>query len=153
MPCMPIGSVSLIIGDKVWRSVPSAPGVLASSSGRVMSSPYTGYMPYGGTRIYYGKPSFGFWAEGSGEGRFVTCIGKKNYKVARLVCEAFHGPAPKDKPICMHLDEASANNVPDNLAWGTQKENLNAPGFIEYCCNRTGDNNPRNKGRKRKCRP
>jgi hypothetical protein len=35
--------------------------------------------------------------------------------------------------VCMHLDENSRNNKPENLAWGTQKENLNAPGFIDYC--------------------
>jgi hypothetical protein len=47
----------------------------------------------------------------------------------------------------MHLDENSKNNRPENLAWGTQKENLNAPGFIEYCKGRTGKNNPYIKGK------
>ncbi len=72
----------------------------------------------------------------------------KTYKVARLVCEAFHGSAPSGKPVCMHLDEYSRNNRPDNLRWGTQKENLNAPGFLTYCHSRTGDNNPLIKGRR-----
>lgn len=33
----------------------------------------------------------------------------------------------------MHLDEDNGNNRPGNLAWGTQQQNLNAPGFKQYC--------------------
>lgn len=69
--------------------------------------------------------------------------------MARLVCEAFHGPAPSTDSVCMHLDENARNNAPTNLQWGTQKENLNATGFLEYCRSRTGDNNPLIKGRAR----
>jgi hypothetical protein len=47
----------------------------------------------------------------------------------------------------MHLDEDSRNNKPENLAWGTQKENLNAPGFVDYCRSRVGDANPLLKSR------
>jgi hypothetical protein len=75
---------------------------------------------------------------------------KKNYAVARLVCEAFHGPPPPGKPNCLHGDEDALNNRPGNLYWGTQKENLNAPGFIEYCKGRTGEASPYTKGRKRR---
>lgn len=32
----------------------------------------------------------------------------------------------------MHINEDPLDNRPENLRWGTQKENLNAPGFIEY---------------------
>jgi hypothetical protein len=74
----------------------------------------------------------------------------KTYKVARLVCEAFNGPSSEEKNVCMHLDENSGNNSLDNLAWGTQKENLNAPGFIAYCHTRTGEDSPVLKGRKAK---
>lgn len=70
----------------------------------------------------------------------------KSLKVHRLVCEAFNGP-PGPGQVCMHLDENPFNNLPHNLAWGTQKENLNAPGFIAYCRSRTGDNSPTRKGR------
>lgn len=49
----------------------------------------------------------------------------------------------------MHMDENSRNNVPSNLKWGTQKENLSAPGFIEYCRSRTGDNSPIAKAKKK----
>lgn len=73
--------------------------------------------------------------------------GNKTLKVARLVCEAFHGSPPDGSSVCMHMDENSRNNRPENLAWGTQKENLNAPGFIEYCKGRTGDSSATAKGR------
>lgn len=70
----------------------------------------------------------------------------KNYKIHRLVCEAFHGPAPEGKPYVLHADEDATNNRLENISWGSQKENLNASGFIEYCKSRTGDNNPYRKG-------
>jgi hypothetical protein len=90
-------------------------------------------------RQYGGDPVMGQW-DGT---RFVYARrGHKTLRVARLVCEAFHGPAPADLPVCMHLNENSRDNTPSNLQWGTQRENLNAPGFIEYCRSRVGDKNP-----------
>lgn len=127
----------MLIGE-IWKPVPSLPEYMASSMGRIMRIPFEGQMPYGGWRLYGGKPSIGTWIE---EGkRFCTNYRGRNYKIARLVCEAFHGCAPEGMPVCMHLDENSRNNRPENLAWGTQKENLNAPGFLEYCRSRTGEN-------------
>jgi hypothetical protein len=97
-----------------------------------------------GPRQYGGEPTFGQW-DGS---RFIyPRRGYKTLKVARLVCEAFHGPSPADKPVCMHLDENARNNRPENLAWGTQKENLNAPGFLAYCRGRVGELSPTVKAR------
>ena len=43
--------------------------------------------------------------------------------VHRLVCEAFHGPAPEGKPYVLHWDGNPANNQPENLRWGSLKEN------------------------------
>lgn len=54
-------------------------------------------------------------------------------KVHQLVCEAFHGPKPFSRAVVIHKDENSLNNKPSNLTWGTQKENLNCPGFLAYC--------------------
>lgn len=99
-----------------------------------MVSPYTAMMPNGGERQYGGDPQFGVWDKS--DSRFITVYKGKTYKVHRLVCEAFNGPAPVDSPVCMHVDENAANNRPYNLAWGTQKENLNAPGFRAYCSDR-----------------
>ena len=114
-----------------WRAIPSLQDYIASSHGRLMRLPWGGRMPHGGSRPYGGKPTFGTWSPD--DNRFILQYRGHTYKVARLICEAFHGSAPADKPVCMHLDENSRNNRPDNLAWGTQKENLNAPGFLDYC--------------------
>lgn len=124
--------------------MPSRPELLASSWGRLMVVPYEKEMPRGGKRTYGGQPVYGCW---DGD-RLVYELKGKTAKVHRLVCEAFNGPAEPEQ-VCMHLDENSMNNMPSNLAWGTQKENLNAPGFLAYCRSRTGDNHPRTKGRKK----
>jgi hypothetical protein len=50
-------------------------------------------------------------------------------KVHQLVCEAFHGPKPFSTAVVIHLDEDGHNNRPENLKWGTQKENLNMPKY------------------------
>lgn len=104
-------------------------------------------MPYGGVRVYGGGAG-GFGTLNAETGRYQVTHRGRTYKVHRLVCEAFHGPAPEGKPYVLHRDEDCANNKPRNLKWGTQKENLNAPGFIAYCKGRTGDDSPRIKGRR-----
>jgi hypothetical protein len=122
---------------EVWREVPGLPEMLASSEGRIMVKPYWGEMPNGGLRPYGGEPRFGVWNKT--DERFITVYKGRSYKIAHLVCEAFHGARPiiDGRPaVCMHLDENAANNRADNLAWGTQKENLNAPGFIDYLTHR-----------------
>lgn len=131
--------------EETWCVVPSLPQVQVSSLGRVMVIPHKRTMPRGGERTYGGNPVYGQW-DGK---RYLYVYNGRTYKVARLVCEAFNGPAPSDKPVCMHMDEDSRNNTPANLQWGTQKENLNAPRFIEYCKQRTGKDSPRVKGRLR----
>lgn len=118
---------------EVWRVVPSLPAILASSEGRVMTAPYLAKMPHGGFRQYGGQPHFGVWNKR--DQRFIIVYKGKCYKVHQLVCEAFNGERPEidGRPaVCMHLDENAANNRSDNLLWGTQKENLNAPGFVDY---------------------
>lgn len=128
---------------EIWRIVLSVPGLLASSHGRLMVTPYVTTLPNGGARQYGGEPTAGQW-DGR---RFVYFTGGKTLKVHRLVCEAFNGPAPEGKDVCMHLDEDSRNNRPENLAWGTQRENLNAPGFLSYCRSRVGSNSTKAKAR------
>src|SRR5690348_3980218 len=134
-----------MIGE-VWRTVPSLPHIMVSSEGRVMVAPFLAEMPHGGKRHYGGQPSFGVWSKE--DARFLLIHNGHSYKVARLVCEAFHGPAPQDEPCCLHCDENSANNRADNVRWGTQKENLNAPAFLAYCHERTGSDSPFLRGRR-----
>jgi hypothetical protein len=126
-----------------WVEIPSQPGLLASSMGRIMVDPYLAPAARGGERVYGGQPTSGQW---DGKRYLYARKGHKTAKVHRLVCEAFNGP-PQEGQVCMHIDENAANNRPENLAWGSQKENLNAPGFIAHCKSRTGANSPTAKGR------
>lgn len=137
--------------SEVWKPVPSAPGVLASSLGRILLPPRHAPMSNGGYRIYTTEPSYGFEAKSNPSASHVYMMinyrpwggSPKSKKVHRLVCEAFHGEPPFDGAVVIHIDEDATNNNPSNLRWGTQKENLNAPGFIEYCKGRVGDLHPR----------
>jgi hypothetical protein len=134
---------------EIWRDVPSVPGILVSNEGRVMYAPHREPMPKGrGERSYGGQPTFGVWNKQ--DARFIVVTRGVTHKVHRLIAETFHGPPPFDDAVAMHIDENAANNRAANLRWGTQKENLNAEGFIDYCRSRTGDNNPMIKGRRKK---
>lgn len=111
-----------------WRPIPSLPEYLASSDGRIMRRPYKARMNNGGHRFYGGEPTTGVL----NDGRYCIAFQGKNYKVHRLVCEAFAGPPPFADAVCMHLNEDATDNRAENLQWGTQKENLAAPGFRAY---------------------
>lgn len=45
------------------------------------------------------------------------------YRLNILVCRAFHGPAPADKPFAAHWDGNKSNNSIDNLRWASKPEN------------------------------
>lgn len=137
---IPISSFDI----EIWLNVPSHSDLQASSHGRIRVCPHFAPMPNGGARVYGGIPTLGQW---DGERYIYSRKGHKTLKVARLVCEAFHGPAPFEKAVVMHHDENARNNRQENLLWGTQKQNLNYPGFIEYCKSRTGKDNPYIKGK------
>jgi len=53
--------------------------------------------------------------------------GSKRHQTIRrhvLMAEIFHGPRP-DGMVVRHLDGDPTNDDPNNLIWGTQKENAN----------------------------
>lgn len=132
--------------EEIWMPIPSKPGITASSFGRVKLPDREAQMPHGGMRKYITKPTYGNAVKASKnalhtyKGLYNKFFG--NMKVHRLVCEAFHGPPTEEKPYVIHIDEDAHNNKPENLRWGSQKENLNMPKFIEYCKSRVGDKNP-----------
>lgn len=119
-----------------WKPVPSFPGLLASDQGRLLLPPRYAPLPHGGYRLYTPEPVRGSKtrarkdAAHSYRGIYAKAFG--NIKVHRAVCEAFHGPPPFERAVVIHLDENAHNNRPENLKWGTQKENLNMPKFREY---------------------
>jgi HNH endonuclease len=122
--------------DEIWKPVASYDGIQASNLGRILFPNREAAMPNGGVRSYKTKPTFGSKRRASKTAR-QEYMGTHNsfygnLKIHRLVCEAFHGPPPFKRAVVIHLDEDATNNRADNLKWGTQKENLNMPGFIEY---------------------
>ena len=136
---------------EVWKQVPSKPEIIVSSIGRVKLPDVTMVMPHGGEYIRKTKPTFGYKTKASKTAKHVY-MGLSNrrfgnLKIHRLVCEAFHGKPPFEKAVVIHLDEDATNNCASNLRWGTQKENLNMPNFVEYCKGRTGENSPVIKGK------
>lgn len=133
--------------EEMWKTVPSVPEMSASSLGRVLVASSQAKMPHGGLRWYRPKPTYGYEEKkatgrpGVGKRKIIR-VGrlKRTFKIARLVCEAFHGPAPSGMSVTIHIDEDPTNNRPENLRWGTQKENLNMPKFIEWrSVNRASD--------------
>ena len=125
--------------EEIWKQVPSYPDIYASSLGRIKLCDIHREMPNGGTRIYRGTPQYGYEDKtASGRDgvpkRRTIYIGryKKTFKVHRLVCEAFHGAQPNKNSVVMHLNENPSDNRPENLFWGTQKQNLNMPQIKEY---------------------
>jgi hypothetical protein len=137
--------LSAEITEETWKPVNSAPGLEASSLGRIRIVPRRMAMPRGGFKTVGGTARFGQFDKK--RARHVFRWNGKTYMVARLVCEAFNGPAPVGA-LCLHEDEDAANNRPTNLVWGTQKQNLNYPGFLAYCRQRTGENSAFTKGKR-----
>lgn len=121
----------------IWKPVPSYPGMLASSEGEILLPPRYAPIPNGGYRLYEPLPTKGTITTSkkgaSHKYRSVLTRHFGNVKVHRAVCEAFHGPAPSPRHVVLHRNEDGTDNRPSNLKWGTQKENLNAPGFRAWC--------------------
>lgn len=109
-----------------WRPVPSKPGILASSLGRVHRVSDAGLAPQGARS----KPTYGTLVRQrvGQNGEYVKRVAQwRGYGlllVSRLVAEAFHGPAPFEGAVVMHLNDDSLDNRPGNLKWASQWENL-----------------------------
>lgn len=136
--------------SEIWLPIPSIEGALASDDGRIKLPSFYGTMPNGAPRLYDPKPTFGYLTKASknSEHQKLTIKSKRfgTLIVSRLVCEAFHGKAPPDKPEARHLDGDSLNNCADNLRWSTRKEILNGEKFVNYRKSCTGENSSAVKG-------
>ena len=133
--------------------IPEIPGAFAREDGAVKLPESTSITPNGGVRKHETK-----WITGSKHKASKTARHEylrlfyrgKCYKMHRLVCSAFHGPRPFEGAIVIHLDENALNNKPENLKWGTQKENLNMPKVVAFFKQRTGENSCYRKGKLKK---
>jgi hypothetical protein len=131
---------------EIWKESNSHFGVMVSSMGRVRLPVVQSKMPHGGTRVHQTKPTLGSVCKSNKnaqhEYRNIHNRRLGHMKVHQLVCDAFHGPKPFDGAVVIHINEDGLDNRAENLKWGTQKENLNMPKFLEYCRSRTGSNSP-----------
>lgn len=117
--------------DEEWREVPGYPGIWASSLGRVHRRGRDGLKSAG----QRSRPTFGAQVVRNPKSgaTYRSCavrwVGLGSLSVSRLVCAAFHGPQPTPEESYVLHDDDPLNNAPKNLRWGTQAENLAAPGY------------------------
>lgn len=91
------------------KKCPSYPGYFADYLGFVWSTK-RGYPQ----KLSLCESQDGYW-------RVFHAQGSKGAHI--FVCDAFHGPKPSSKHQVRHLDGNRKNNSPENLKWGTSKEN------------------------------
>lgn len=99
-----------------WRDAPGFPGYQVSGDGRIRRS-----VPVrGGIAGKVLRP----FAKESGHRDIVLRRNGKfvHARIARLVCEAWHGPCPAGHECC-HNDGDPANDHWTNLRWDTRKAN------------------------------
>jgi hypothetical protein len=97
--------------NEEWRQVPSFPNYYVSDLGRVRGARGWVLSPSKAKKIGYLR------VKACRNGRIHLC------QVNRLVCEAFHGPAPSTHHQAAHWDNDPSNNKPGNLRWATSLEN------------------------------
>lgn len=103
---------------EIWKIVVGFPDYAVSNLGRVkrVTVDAKGHRP----RVL--KP----WVNNKG----YECIGLtgpdgvSKHPVHRLVCRAFHGPAPRGRTDAAHCDGDCRNNREDNLRWASRAENM-----------------------------
>lgn len=103
---------------EIWRPVVGFPDYAVSSKGRVKRAVPDArnhtcrvIVPWIGNHRY---ETVGLSVGGKVHRRLVH----------RLVCEAFHGPAPTAAHQAAHCDGTRRNNAAANLRWATRSENM-----------------------------
>jgi len=109
-----------------WRPIPGHPGYEASDDGRIRSIDRT-IVTQDGKRKGHSKFLRGVELRPtpSRKGYLRVPLGKDaiGMGVHRLVCMAFHGAQPVNRPHAAHVDGNKLNNTPGNLYWATPSEN------------------------------
>lgn len=120
--------------QKEWRTLRWLPGYEVSEDGDLRHTFRKATRPAG----YVLK---GCYCQGYRVYKLRNGDGKRIFKAHRLVCEAFHGPAPEGKPEVAHCDGNRANNHYTNLRWASRQENDRDR--VDHGTDPTGERNPR----------
>lgn len=101
---------------EIWKDIEEFSGYQVSNHGNVRS--YINNRHGVCDRWHMLKP------QPNRHGYLTVCLGRGNRRlVSRLVAIAFI-PNPNNLPLVRHLDDDPLNNHVDNLAWGTQTDNM-----------------------------
>jgi hypothetical protein len=115
--------------EEIWKPIPGYEAhYAASSTGRIKSiRRVVKDIKSGKERTRVFKEKILRFNINKTHGRVSVMLSKKGelkrILVARLVCLAFHGLPPQGKENVLHYDDVHTNNVPENLRWGSLKEN------------------------------
>lgn len=118
-----------IVAEVEYRDIPGFEGYRAGSDGTIWSCWRKGCPgkvgePYGSLLTTNWRKLKGKAHNRSGHRYVKTRFHKtKLFAVHHLVLFAFAGPRP-DGSECRHLNGISNDNRPENLAWGTRRENV-----------------------------
>ena len=99
-----------------WKDIENHPGYQVSNTGKIRS--------YHNNRHGLSNNPHHLKTDYNSNGYERVCLGSKSRKfVHKLVASAFV-PNPDNDPVVRHLDDNRKNNNSDNLAWGTQSDNI-----------------------------
>lgn len=103
-----------------FREIPSAAGYFADADGMI----YSKTKGRGDRYAFLAPRKLSPWIDPRGYVHVTLyACGKRRHLVHALVAEAFHGPRPVGM-VVRHLNGDPSDNRPENLAYGTQAENL-----------------------------
>jgi hypothetical protein len=125
-----IASYLLEMGaDEVWKEIDYLPREETES--RYFVSNYGSVISLCRNKPIILQP---FLCGGCGSQYYYVSIGGNDYRINRLVAQAFI-PNPENKPIVHHKDHNKLNNHYSNLEWATPQEN--AVAYQEYKASNT----------------
>lgn len=127
-----IASYLLEMGaDEVWKEIDYLPREETES--RYFVSNYGSVISLCRNKPIILQP---FLCGGCGSQYYYVSIGGNDYRINRLVAQAFI-PNPENKPIVHHKDHNKLNNHYSNLEWATPQENALA--YQEYKASNTAE--------------
>jgi len=113
------------MSEEIWKDIIGYEGLYqVSNLGRVMSLPKSWIVGNGAHRSHKGRMRV---LSKSKSGYLSLLLNKnkqeKYHNIHRLVATAFIDN-PSNFPVVNHIDENKLNNIPSNLLWCTQQNNI-----------------------------